>query len=79
MNEGGKDDLGVDRRVVAGNWSAGFGELLQCRVCGGKPYAYDMRGKGTHEICTVECGSCDNEVQAESPEVAASKWHAVGA
>ena len=52
---------------------ADFGELLKCRMCGGKPYPYDLRE--THEICTVECGSCDHEVEADTPEAAASKWH----
>jgi len=55
----------------------GFGELMACRMCGGKPYAYDLRE--THEICTVECGSCDHDVQAETPEAAAAKWHAARA
>lgn len=52
---------------------AGFGELLKCRMCGGKPYPYDLRE--THEICTVECGDCDHEVEASTPETAANKWH----
>ncbi len=52
-----------------------FGPLLAC-ACGGKPYAYDMRCTDTHELCTVECGSCDHEVQADTPEAAAAKWHA---
>lgn len=54
-------------------------ELLPCRMCGGKPYAYDMRGTNTHDICTVECGSCDHDVEADTPEAAAAKWHAARA
>ena len=53
-----------------------FGELLPCRMCGGKPYAYDMRGSGTHEFCVVECGSCNHDAEADTPEAAAAKWHA---
>lgn len=53
--------------------------LMACPMCGGKPYAYDMRGSDTHEICTVECGSCDHDVQADTPEAAAAKWHAAKA
>ena len=55
---------------------SGFGPLLACRICGGKPYAYDMRGTDTHELCTVECGSCDHDVQADTPDAAAAKWNA---
>lgn len=54
---------------------AGFGELLTCRMCGGKPYAYDMRDTDTHQLCTVECGACDNEVLADCPEDAAFLWN----
>jgi hypothetical protein len=56
-----------------------FGELMPCRMCGGKPHAYDMRGTDTHELCSVECGSCDHDVQADTPEAAATKWHAARA
>ena len=59
--------------------TAELGPLLPCRMCGGKPYAYDMRGSGTHEFCTVECGSCDHDVQAGTPEEAAAKWHSARA
>ena len=59
--------------------TAELGPLLPCRMCGGKPYAYDMRGTDTHEICTVECGSCDHDVEADTPEAAAAKWHAARA
>lgn len=58
---------------------AGALPLVACRICGGKPYAYDMRGTGTHELCTVECGSCDHDVEADAPEAAAAKWNAARA
>lgn len=54
---------------------AGFGELLPCRICGGKPYAYDMRNTDTHELCTVECDECDNEALADCQEDAAFLWN----
>lgn len=57
----------------------GFGELLPCRMCGGRPYAYDMRSSGTHECCMVECGSCDHDAEGDTPEAAAAKWHAARA
>ena len=59
--------------------NSGFGQLMPCRMCGGKPYPYDMRGSNTHEICTVECGSCHHDVQADTPEAAAAKWHSARA
>lgn len=59
----------------AGTERAGFGKLLPCRMCGGKPYAYDMRNTDTHQLCTVECGACDNEVLADCPEDAAFLWN----
>lgn len=73
MNEAENDTPGLVRL------SDGLGPLMACRMCGGKPYAYDMRGTDTHELCTVECGSCDHDVQAETPEAAAAKWHAARA
>ncbi len=50
-----------------------FGELLKCRMCGGEPYPYDLRE--THDICTVECGTCDHDAEADTPEAAAIKWN----
>lgn len=57
----------------------GFGELLPCCMCGGKPYAYDMRGIMHEPACTVECGSCDHDIGADTPAAAAAKWHAARA
>ena len=60
--------------------SEGLGQgLLPCRACGGKPYAYDMRGIMHEPACTMECGSCDHDVEADTPEAAAAKWHAARA
>lgn len=50
-------------------------ELLPCRACGGKPYAYDMRGIMHEPACTVECGDCDNDSSGDTPEAAANDWN----
>jgi transcription elongation factor Elf1 len=47
--------------------------LLECPLCGGRPYPYDL--SGTHGICTVECGGCDYEVEAKTPAMAADAWN----
>lgn len=52
-----------------------FGVLGPCRRCGGKPYEYDMRGTDTVELCTVECGSCDWSVIANTAGEAAQAWN----
>lgn len=50
-------------------------DLLPCKHCGGYPYAYDMRGTGSHDLCTIECGNCDFDVEADTPEAAAAAWN----
>ena len=56
-----------------------LGPLGPCRMCGGRPYAYDMRASKRKHACTVECENCDNDVEADTPEDAAAKWHAARA
>jgi hypothetical protein len=52
-----------------------FGELTNCKHCGGLPYAYDLRGTDTHEICTVECDGCNYSAEGATPRDAADEWN----
>lgn len=50
-------------------------ELLPCRVCGGTPYPYDLRGQIEDPACAVECGGCDHDAFGQTPEEAAQAWN----
>ena len=76
MDDNGAGTSPVEREVRPSYpESAGFGELLRCRMCGGRPYAYDMREIMHEPACTVECGDCGNDSSGDTPQAAANDWN----